>query len=132
MGKLLFIVFGLILIIVWMVLLIPQYDALKNKHYRTVLIFMIAFVLAVSSLIAMLVYGGFFNLLHGGGLPQVSAKKEFILCLLGLITVPAHFFCLRYVYFRKTWDYMRLNGHSDKEIRAMIDPEVKRWLGLPQ
>ncbi len=132
MEKILFIVFGLVLLTVWIGLLVPQYNALKNKHYRSVAIFFSVFILSVGSFFAMIVYGGFLNLLYGKELPPSSQTNEFILCIFGAIFELCLFFCLWFVYFRKSWDYIRINGYSDKQIRSMIDPELKHLLKLPQ
>ena len=131
MVKLFFAVFGLILFIVWIFLFIPQYKAARNKYYRTVAIFLTAFVVSAGSLIAMIIYGDFFSLISDEPV-ETSAEREIILCFLGAVSVWGHFFCLWFSYFRKSWDYIRIDGHSDKEIRRMIDPEIKRLLGYPQ
>jgi hypothetical protein len=132
MEKILFILFGLVLLTIWIVLLVPQYNALKNKHYRSVAIFFSVFILSVCSFFAMIIYGGFLNLLYGKELPPSSQISEFILCIFGAIFEFGIFFCLWYVYFRKSWDYIKINGYSDKQIRSMVDPKLKRLLKLPQ
>ena len=132
MIKLLALLFSFLLLVVWIGLLVPQYVAIKNKSYRAVAIFMSVFVLSVGALIAIIIYGGFLSMICAENISQFSAAKETILGVLALISVLGHFFCLWFVYFRKSWDYLRFNGYSGKQLRFMIDPEIKKLLGYPQ
>lgn len=132
MVKLLALLFSFLLLVVWIGLLAPQYKAIKNKSYRAVAIFMSVFALSVGALIAIIIYGDFWGMICEEKMSQFSVADERILGALALISVSGHFFCLWFVYFRKSWDYVRVNGYSGQQLRFMIDPEIKKLLGYPQ
>lgn len=122
---------GLILLMIWLGFLIPQYYAWKNKRYKTIIICLSSFVVSVIAFFAMVIYGGFIDLLlNGSSSAHTTEANEFVLCLLGFVWVAGHWLCWWYIYGRKSSDFLYVDGHTADEIAQIVSPEWKGFLGL--
>ncbi|MEE6207587.1 MAG: hypothetical protein VZR95_06000 [Alphaproteobacteria bacterium] len=122
---------ALLLIICWIGFLVPVYAAWKNKRYKTVAICLSSIALSIATAIGMVVYDYFATVASQGklGVPTDSVD-EIVLSILGFVLVVSHFFSLWYIYCRKSWDFMYIDGHTADEIATIISPECKKLLGL--
>lgn len=130
MGKVIIIIMGLLLLTVWLGFWVPQYAAWKNKCYRSIAIFISAFVIGNTALISMLVYGDFIEpLWYETNNLEPSQANELILCLLGFVGVFANFFCWWYIYGRKSMDYVYIDGYTAEELRKLLSSDFKKLIG---
>jgi len=121
---------ALLLIICWLGLLWPVYAAWKNKRYKTVAVSLCSIFTGILSFSGMVWYGDWITALLQGVHNTPNGTQDTIMCILGFVCVVSHSFSWWYVYGRKTWDYMYIEGHTADEISKIISPECKELLGL--
>lgn len=125
------IVIGLMLLFIWLGFLIPQYFAWKNKRYKAIWVCLSVFAVSVAACVALVVYGDFItSLLNCSPTAQSKSANEFILCVLGVVWVVSHFFCWWYIYKRRSWDYIYLNGYTADDLQKILSPESLKLLEL--
>ena len=102
----LLIVGSILLLVIWLSFLLPQYAAWKNRRYKAMAISLSAFALGFATFWAMFIYGDFITLLGNEVIDtEAMQQDDFWLCSLGFVCVVSHFFCWWYIYGRKSLDF---------------------------
>lgn len=130
MVKFCIIILGVMQLVLWLGFLVPQYYALKNRRYKTVAICCTALCVSMISCAAMCWYGDFITIAQTGEIsPEAENAEDWILTLFGALWVYSMVFCWWYIYMRKSFDFVHIEGYTADEVEKTISPECKELLG---
>ena len=130
MVKFCIIILGVMQLVLWLGFLVPQYYALKNRRYKTVAICCTALCVSMISCAIMVWYGDFIAIAQTGEVtPDAANADDWVLTMFGALWLYSMIFCWWYIYKRKSFDFVHIEGYTADEVEKTVSPECKKLLG---
>ena len=111
-------------LLLWFVLvcgyLFPQYNAWRNKCYKTLAIALISWLTFVVFGILFAHFGGFTDVMLYGDETAARTADDAVLFGFGMPFILSGMFCWYYIYGRHSADYIYIRGLTHEQVKKTI------------